>query len=111
MNADARGSFIARLIRVSWPLLAAVSVGLVIVWLSGSRPTAVIHALAYGAFGSPANLATTLTRATPLLLTGLSVAVAFRGGLFNIGAEGQLMMGALAAAWLGKARLIDNVAV
>ena len=43
----------------------------------------------------------TLTRATPLILTGLSAAVAFRARLFNIGAEGQLYAGALAAVAVG----------
>src|SRR5207237_1431516 len=54
-----------------------------------------------GAFGSPYDLGMTLFYATPLVLTGLSVAVAFHAGLFNIGAEGQLTLGALAAAALG----------
>ena len=50
-----------------------------------------------GGFGSRFALAETLTRATPLILTGLAVAVAFRAQLWNIGAEGQLYVGALAA--------------
>lgn len=51
--------------------------------------------------GSVRNIATTLQRATPLMFTGLAVAFAYRAGLFNIGAEGQLYMGAFAAAWVG----------
>ncbi len=54
-----------------------------------------------GAFGSRFALAETLTRATPLILTGLAAAVAFRARFWNIGAEGQLYCGALAATWLG----------
>jgi simple sugar transport system permease protein len=50
-----------------------------------------------GGFGSRFALTETLTRATPLMLTGLAAAVAFRARLFNIGAEGQLYLGALAA--------------
>jgi len=46
-------------------------------------------------------LADILVRATPLILTGLAVAVAFRGGVLNIGADGQLLVGATAAAWVG----------
>lgn len=52
-----------------------------------------------GAFGSPyAFLSATLVRATPLLLVGLAVALAFRAGILNIGAEGQLILGAIAAS-------------
>lgn len=56
-----------------------------------------------GGFGSRFAWSETLTRATPLILTGLSVAVAFRTRLFNIGAEGQLYIGALAAVAIGAA--------
>ena len=82
-------------------LLLAIGLGLTLVLLSGGDPLAVLEALAYGAAGSRVNLASTLVKTVPLLLTGLSVALAFRAGLFNIGGEGQLYMGALAAAWLG----------
>lgn len=54
-----------------------------------------------GAFGSVFALAETLTRATPLMLTGLAAAVAFRARLYNIGAEGQLYAGAIAAVMVG----------
>jgi simple sugar transport system permease protein len=55
-------------------------------------------ALFTGAFGSKYALSETLTQATPLIFTGLAVGVAFKAGLFNIGAEGQLLLGGLAAA-------------
>jgi ABC-type uncharacterized transport system permease subunit len=54
-----------------------------------------------GGFGTRFALTETLTRATPLILTGLAAAVAFRARLFNIGAEGQLYLGALAAVAVG----------
>jgi simple sugar transport system permease protein len=54
-----------------------------------------------GGFGSRLALTETLTRATPLILTGLAAAVAFRARLYNIGAEGQLYAGALAAVAVG----------
>jgi len=54
-----------------------------------------------GAFGSRFAIAETLTRASPLILTGLAAAVAFRARLYNIGAEGQLYLGALAAIAVG----------
>jgi ABC-type uncharacterized transport system permease subunit len=67
-----------------------------------------IEAMFAGSVGSPdALLSGTLVRATPLILTGLAVAIAFQGGVFNIGAEGQLLSGAAAAAaigaWVGAA--------
>ncbi len=89
------------LVNSLWALLAAVGLGLAIVLLSGGDPLSVLKALAYGAFGTRVNLAGTIVKSVPLLLTGLSVALAFRAGLFNIGGEGQLYVGALAAAWLG----------
>ena len=82
-------------------LTAAVLVGLVIVVLGGGNPAAAVSAIVYGSVGTPVNLAGTLVKTVPLLLTGLSVAIAFRAGLFNIGGEGQLYAGAVAAAWLG----------
>lgn len=56
-----------------------------------------------GAFGNPdaATTALTIGQAVPLVFTGLAVALAFRAGLFNIGAEGQLYVGAIAATWVG----------
>ena len=81
--------------------LLAVGVGSLILWLSGYDPLAAWAALYKGAFGSPKAIGDTLLKSTPLILTGLAVAYGFRAGLFNIGAEGQLFMGGLAAAWLG----------
>jgi ABC-type uncharacterized transport system permease subunit len=57
--------------------------------------------LLQGGFGSRFAITETLTRATPLIFTGLAAAVAFRARLFNIGAEGQLYLGALAAVAVG----------
>lgn len=58
-------------------------------------------ALAIGAVGSPAALAATTNQAAPLICAGLAVGLAFRAGLFNIGAQGQAIMGAVLAAWAG----------
>jgi len=58
-------------------------------------------ALAYGSFGSLNAVSETLTAATPLVLAGLGLALGFRAGLFNIGAEGQLLLGGMAAVIVG----------
>lgn len=62
------------------------------------NPIEVYGMLVYGAFGTPVNFGLTLQSTTLLLFTGLSVAVAFRAGLFNIGTQGQMIVGALASA-------------
>ena len=73
---------------------------LLVAW--AGAPVARAYALLLeGGFGSRFALTETLTRATPLILTGLAAAVAFRARLFNIGAEGQLYLGALAAVAVG----------
>src|SRR6476660_8603945 len=73
---------------------------LLVAW--AGAPIGETHALLFaGGFGSRFAWTETLTRATPLMLTGLSVAVAFRARLWNIGAEGQLYAGALAAVAVG----------
>jgi len=79
----------------------AILVGSLIMWVSGYDALAAYKALFEGAFGGPKQIGETILRATPLILTGLAVGYGFRAGLFNIGAEGQLFMGGLAAAWLG----------
>lgn len=58
-------------------------------------------AMFVGAFGSVYGLSETLFAATPLILAGLSVALGFRAGLFNIGATGQMLIGGMAAVWVG----------
>lgn len=70
--------------------------------LGGYPPAEAFGALLRGALGSrSAIVSITLVRTVPLLLTGLAVALAFRAGVWNIGAEGQLYAGAAAAVWVG----------
>ncbi len=70
--------------------------------LAGYGSGAALGALWSGAFGSwYALTSATLVRAVPLILIGLGLALAFRGGAFNIGAEGQFYAGAIAATWIG----------
>ena len=72
--------------------------------LLGFAPAPALRALLVGSIGSfDALVSATLVRVTPLMLTGLAVAVAFRAGVFNIGAEGQLLTGAACAAAVGLA--------
>lgn len=90
--------------KVGTPLISAalaVGVGSLIIWASGYDPGAAFAALWQGSFGTPKAIGDTLLKSTPLILTGLAVAYGFRAGLFNIGAEGQLFLGGLAATVLG----------
>ncbi len=82
------------------PLLA-LAVGAAIILAAKGNPIAAYGALLQGALGSSQGLTETLAQTTVFILAGLSVAVAFRAGLFNIGAEGQLVVGALCAAVVG----------
>ena len=82
-------------------LLFSLAIGAVILVASGTDPIAAYAAMAEGSFGSSAAIGRTLRNATPLILTGTAVAFAFRAGLFNIGGEGQLFVGAVAGAWIG----------
>lgn len=82
-------------------LAIAIGFGLALVTVTGGSPVETVQALAYGSFGNRVNIASTFVKTVPLLLTGLSVALAFRAGLFNIGGEGQLYAGAAGAAWVG----------
>jgi simple sugar transport system permease protein len=82
-------------------ILAAFVVSSVLIIARGVSPFAAYGALFSGAFGSPNAWATTLIRLTPLVFTGLAVVYGYRSGFFNIGAEGQLYMGAMVATWVG----------
>ncbi|MBL7063562.1 MAG: ABC transporter permease [Anaerolineae bacterium] len=88
------------------PLLAvftAMVLGALIIVSAGGEPIAAYRGLIEGAFGSAKALSETTVWVTPYIFAGLAVALAFKGGLFNIGAEGQLALGAVAAAWVGYA--------
>lgn len=69
--------------------------------LAGTDPAKAFDAFFRGTFGSTFGFVSVLLRTTPLLLTGIGVAVAFRTKFINIGAEGQLYIGALSATWAG----------
>ena len=68
---------------------------------AGANPLIAYVEMAKGVFGSVFAVSEMLTRATPLIFTGLAAAIAFRAKLWNIGAEGQLYLGAIAAVIVG----------
>lgn len=86
--------------------LGAIAAALILcaglIALAGVNPLLAYLEMLKGAFGSRLSITETLTRATPLILTGLAAAVAFRARVWNIGAEGQFFMGALVTAWAGQ---------
>src|SRR5438552_6292590 len=87
-----------------FPLIAIVAafvVGAIVVLLIGDDPVLAYRLLVGSALSWPDGIGYTLFYATPLIFTGLAVAVGFRCGLLNIGAEGQLTIAAFAAAWAG----------
>jgi general nucleoside transport system permease protein len=75
----------------------ALAVSSLVLLVAGASPGSALGALLHGAVGDGFALVDTLTKTCPLVLTGLAVAIAFRSGVWNIGAEGQLLVGALAA--------------
>lgn len=84
-------------------VLLALIAGGILMLSFGYSPLQGYAALWTGAFGDRYFIGETLRQVTPLVLTGLAVAFAFRANLFNIGAEGQVFVGWLAAVWVGLA--------
>lgn len=84
----------------------ALVVSATVLVLAGANPLRALAALVGGALGDRFALVDTLVKACPLVLTGLAVAIAFRSGVWNIGAEGQMLVGALAAT--ASARVVGS---
>ena len=84
-------------------VLLALAVGGILIWLQGVNPFTAYKVLFTSALGTEAGLLRVMQKSTPLILTGLAVVVGLRAGLFNIGAQGQLVVGALGAAVAGYA--------
>ena len=82
-------------------VVLGLSLGLMVCYFAGESPIKVLKVLFESSFGSGYDFGMTLFYTAPLLLTGLAVSIPFRTGLFNIGGEGQLLVGALGAAWAG----------
>ena len=83
------------------PFALALAIGAAVLAATGHEPLGVYRLMVEEAFGGERRVAATLTAATPLLLTGLAAAVAFRAGAFNVGVEGCFYLGGLAAAVAG----------
>src|SRR5206468_3913044 len=81
-------------------IAVALGTAALLVLLSGRNPVVAYLALLGGAVGTPDRVAVALNKATPYLLTGAGVALCFRARIVNIGAEGQIALGGLAATWL-----------
>jgi simple sugar transport system permease protein len=81
-------------------VLAALVTTVVLLLLTGSDPIAAMKAIADGSISSPYALSSSIEKAVPRLLAALGIALALRAGLYNIGAEGQIYVGAVAAAWV-----------
>jgi simple sugar transport system permease protein len=84
-------------------VLTAMLIGALVILMAGGNPLYAYLGLFQGAFGSAKAWSETAVWASPYIFAGLAVALAFKGGLFNIGAEGQLALGAVGAAWVGYA--------
>ncbi|WP_079709506.1 ABC transporter permease [Paraliobacillus ryukyuensis] len=97
--------FTNRLFNILVPLISVflgLLAGAIIMLAFGYNPINGYQALWNGAFGSGYFFGETIRQVTPYILTGLAVAFAFRSGLFNIGAEGQVIVGWIAAVWVGS---------
>ena len=82
-------------------IVLGILIGSIILLLSGTNPVEAYKVIFLGAFGKPKYISWTIVKAVPLILTGLSVAFAFNTGLFNIGAEGQYIVGSIGALVVG----------
>lgn len=95
-----------RLFNIFVPVISAILgilVGAIIMLIGGYDPVRGFSALFEGMFGSPKLIGEMIRAASPLILAGLAVGFAFKTGLFNIGVEGQLLVGWLASVWVGYA--------
>lgn len=99
-----QSEWLSRLIDSFLPVfatLAALVIGAVMLLFLGVNPIEAYGALWEGAFGSSNAFAETLVKATPLLLVALGICISFRGDVINIGGEGQMIVGAILATWVG----------
>jgi len=98
-SADLYAFALRTLIPFAGVIVALALSALVLVILK-ANPVEAYGAMFRGAFGSVNGLSQSLVKATPLLLVGLGVCIAFRASVINVGGEGQIILGALAGTWL-----------
>lgn len=84
-------------------IVLALALGTIAIAIAGADPLGAYGALLTGAVGGPSALTATLLRALPIVMAGIGMGLAFRAGAFNLGGEGQMILGALAAAVVGGA--------
>jgi ABC-type uncharacterized transport system permease subunit len=99
-----QSDWVSRLIDALLPVfatLAALIVGAIMLLFLKVNPIEAYKALWVGSFGSSNAFAETLVKATPLLLVGIGICISFRGDVINIGGEGQMIIGAIFATWVG----------
>lgn len=107
LQADARMAVLtrrrSRVVIALVPLVAVLAALLaagVLLLLAGANPLQAYRPLLFGGLGSLYGFTETLVKATPLLLVGLGIVIAFRGGMLNIGGEGQMVLGAVVGTWV-----------
>jgi simple sugar transport system permease protein len=91
-----------------YALLLSFIVGGVLIAIIGVNPFEAYWALLRGMFGSPERIAASVARSVPFIGSALALAFALRAGLFNIGAEGQLLIGGVTAAWVGTWAILGD---
>jgi simple sugar transport system permease protein len=104
LNKANKSEWVSRLIDALLPVfatLAALLISAVMLLFLKVNPIQAYKALWEGAFGTSNAFAETLVKATPLLLVALGICISFRGDVINIGGEGQMIVGALFATWVG----------
>ena len=102
------GKLVSFLVPVISILLAFI-IGCVIMAVLGANPFVALQSLWIGAFGSLRNVGTTLARSTPLIFTGLCACFAYRCGVFNLGGEGQFLMGSIVCCYIATRSGIEGL--
>lgn len=103
------GTQLQSVLIVVYALILAVLIGAILMLAVGANPVAAYGQLLYGMFGTPQRIAGSIARSVPYIGSALAVAIPLRAGLFNIGGEGQLLVGGAAAAWIGAAAFTDSL--
>lgn len=99
----ALGASLLRFVEPVLPFVVALLLGAVVLLMAGHNPVSVYALMIRESVGGERRIAAALSASTPLILTGLATAVAFRAGVFNVGVEGCFYLGGLAAAVIGFA--------